>query len=347
MHIKQGTQRHDGLVYYGKNKKGKDVWVTKEKFDSYREQQKQWRIANKERANELTRNWHKANPEKAKLMRKQWEEKNPEKVKQNQQKRLEKLKQERAGRVFARKEKLKLEKLEKESLKEKRRQERVIKKQEREMLLAMKPKRVLLTEEEKRTRKNERMKLYLQNNPEIKKRRNLNRKLRDKTPEGKLKAKERKKRYYEKNPEKKKEHWRNKRQSKSFKKRKALARARRRKTDPLYAFKHKVCSTINKNLKRNGYTKRSKSLEILGCSWSEFYKHIESQFTEGMNWNNRGFYGWHLDHIIPLASAKTEEDIIRLNHYTNLQPLWAKDNMEKSDFLPCGNKASNLIITEK
>ena len=345
MHIKQGTQRHDGLVYYGKNKKGKDVWVTKEKFDFYRKQQKQWRIANKERANELTRNWYKANPEKAKLMRKQWEEKNPEKVKQNQQKRLEKLKQERAGRVFARKEKLKLEKLEKESLKEKRRQERVIKKQEKEMLLAMKPKRVLLTKEEKKNRRRayyqraevvERKRAYYQR-PEVKERNRAKVRKRNYTEEQKKNRKEAKKRYLEKHPE----------QRRKRNIRKVLRIAKKRKTDPLFAFKDRVRNTINKCLSRAGYTKRSKSLDILGCSWDDFYKHIESQFTDGMDWNSRGFNGWHLDHIVPLASATTEEEIIKLNHYTNLQPLWAKDNMEKSDFLPCGNKASNLIITEK
>jgi hypothetical protein len=46
-----------------------------------------------------------------------------------------------------------------------------------------------------------------------------------------------------------------------------------------------------------------------------------------MNWSNRNL--WHIDHIIPLASAKTEEEMIKLCHYTNLQPLWAIENMSK------------------
>ena len=46
-----------------------------------------------------------------------------------------------------------------------------------------------------------------------------------------------------------------------------------------------------------------------------------------MSWENQG--KWHLDHIIPISSAKTEEDVIRLNHYTNFQPLWAEDNFKK------------------
>ena len=69
--------------------------------------------------------------------------------------------------------------------------------------------------------------------------------------------------------------------------------------------------------------------EILGCNWDEFKIYLEKQFQLGMSWKNRS--EWHIDHIIPLASAKTEEDVIRLNHYTNLQPLWAADNLRKSD----------------
>jgi hypothetical protein len=48
-----------------------------------------------------------------------------------------------------------------------------------------------------------------------------------------------------------------------------------------------------------------------------------------MSWENYGFYGWHIDHIIPLCSAKNEEELKRLCHYTNLQPLWSTDNLSK------------------
>ena len=68
-------------------------------------------------------------------------------------------------------------------------------------------------------------------------------------------------------------------------------------------------------------------------------QHLESKFTEEMSFDNYG--KWHIDHIIPISSAKTEEDIIRLNHYTNFQPLWAVDNLRKSNkvFL---NKSTSL-----
>jgi hypothetical protein len=55
----------------------------------------------------------------------------------------------------------------------------------------------------------------------------------------------------------------------------------------------------------------------------------EEKFTEGMSWDNKN--EWHIDHIIPLSSAQTEEELYKLCHYTNLQPLWAEDNLRKSN----------------
>ena len=70
---------------------------------------------------------------------------------------------------------------------------------------------------------------------------------------------------------------------------------------------------------------------ILGCDWETFEKHIQSKFTEGMSWDNHGRKGWHYDHIIPISSAKNEEELYKLNHYTNFQPLWWLDNILKSN----------------
>jgi len=77
----------------------------------------------------------------------------------------------------------------------------------------------------------------------------------------------------------------------------------------------------------NDWKKTSKTENMLGCKFDFFKNYIEKQFTEGMTFKNYG--DWHLDHIKPLALAKTEEDVITLNHYTNFQPLWAKDNFKK------------------
>jgi hypothetical protein len=71
--------------------------------------------------------------------------------------------------------------------------------------------------------------------------------------------------------------------------------------------------------------------DIIGCSPEFLKEYLENQFAEGMSWDNHGQYSWHIDHIIPLSSAKTDEEIYKLCHYTNLQPLWAEDNLRKSN----------------
>lgn len=101
--------------------------------------------------------------------------------------------------------------------------------------------------------------------------------------------------------------------------------------NPIVLAKTRFRNILSQSLRRMDYGKKSKANDILGCSWEQLKLHIESQFVDGMTWENRS--EWHIDHRIPLATAKTEEDVIRLNHYTNLQPLWAKDNLLKSDKL--------------
>jgi len=74
--------------------------------------------------------------------------------------------------------------------------------------------------------------------------------------------------------------------------------------------------------------KNSTTEDLLGCSFKEAVKHIESLFIEGMSWDNMG--EWHIDHIRPCSSFKTDE-LHLMNHYTNLQPLWASDNIRKGN----------------
>ena len=84
-----------------------------------------------------------------------------------------------------------------------------------------------------------------------------------------------------------------------------------------------------------GTGKSATTLELLGCSADTARQHLEDQFTEGMCWDNHGLYGWHIDHIIPCASfdMTDPEQQKECFHYTNLQPLWAEDNLRKSDKL--------------
>ena len=80
------------------------------------------------------------------------------------------------------------------------------------------------------------------------------------------------------------------------------------------------------------YKKSDKTENILGCTIEEFIEHLQSLFVEGMTLENNGqcVECWHIDHKIPLASAKNEEEIKKLCHYTNLQPLWSRDNISKN-----------------
>ena len=107
------------------------------------------------------------------------------------------------------------------------------------------------------------------------------------------------------------------------------------KSDVLFKLSTQIRTSINNSIKRNGYNKISKTYDILGCSFEEFRIYLESKFEVWMTWENRGLYngefnyGWDIDHIIPVSSAKNEEDIIKLNHYTNFQPLCSYINRDK------------------
>jgi hypothetical protein len=93
--------------------------------------------------------------------------------------------------------------------------------------------------------------------------------------------------------------------------------------------KKRLRRLICTSLSRKGYTKKSRTHQILGIDYNEFAKYIEKQFVNGMNWDNRK--EWHLDHIVPISFAQNEEDIRKLNHYTNFRPLWAEENMKRSN----------------
>jgi hypothetical protein len=99
------------------------------------------------------------------------------------------------------------------------------------------------------------------------------------------------------------------------------------KTCPIYSLSSSIRSRIIDSFNNLGCKKPKKTELILGCTFLEFRVHIERQFKKGMTWENRG--DWHIDHIIPLATAKTEADVIALNHFTNLRPLWARENISK------------------
>jgi hypothetical protein len=118
-------------------------------------------------------------------------------------------------------------------------------------------------------------------------------------------------------------------------------RRERRKNDELYRITSNIRSLIRQSFRHKGLKKNSLSQKILGCTFEEFKQHLESLWEPWMNWDNYGLYesnklnyGWDIDHIVPLDICETEEDVIRLNHYTNLQPLcsYTNRNIKMNDF---------------
>lgn len=105
--------------------------------------------------------------------------------------------------------------------------------------------------------------------------------------------------------------------------------ARKKKTDLNYKLKCCLRSRIRLAVKRN--SKAGSTVKDLGCSINDFKLYLESKFKDGMTWENWSRNGWHIDHILPLASfdLTKREDFLKACHYTNLQPLWAKENLDK------------------
>lgn len=108
-------------------------------------------------------------------------------------------------------------------------------------------------------------------------------------------------------------------------KRTNIVQIKRRKIDPIFKLSSRMRIITNRFLKN----KKTKGTEnIIGCTFIELKQYLENKFTSEMTWNNYGTL-WHIDHIKPLCSAKSENEVYKLNHYTNLQPLLAAENMAK------------------
>ena len=107
-------------------------------------------------------------------------------------------------------------------------------------------------------------------------------------------------------------------------------RKKREGHDFFYRFKNKLRTNIYLCFSKKGFDKKDITyIQILGCDWESVRIHFESNFKEDMSWENYG--KWEIDHIIPNDSAITKEDVIRLSHISNLQPLWMMDNKNKGN----------------
>lgn len=141
---------------------------------------------------------------------------------------------------------------------------------------------------------------------------------------------------YSKNKEKRIEYQKNYfRKNKDILRPKISARAiKKYHSDIHYKIKSNLSIRMRKFFKKNG----KRTIDFIGCSIDELKIHLESKFQNGMSWDNYGLYGWHVDHIRPCTSfdLSKKEEQEKCFHYTNLQPLWAIDNIKKS------NKWENL-----
>ena len=107
----------------------------------------------------------------------------------------------------------------------------------------------------------------------------------------------------------------------------------RLKTNTAFRVQHNIRRRLNHFFESSKTKKPNKTSDMLGCTWEFLMDYLAERFKEGMTRENHGHKGWHIDHIIPLSSAKCEEEVKRLCHYTNLQPLWWWENLAKSNKL--------------
>lgn len=108
---------------------------------------------------------------------------------------------------------------------------------------------------------------------------------------------------------------------------------RRNKVDPFFLLSNNLRTRLSMAIKVKSWHKDSKFKEYIGCGKDELIKHIESQWKVGMNWENYGNKAgsWNIDHIYPLSKAATELELIKLCHFSNLQPMWSIDNYKKGN----------------
>jgi len=175
---------------------------------------------------------------------------------------------------------------------------------------------------------------------------------------------------YRKNPEKIKicsfQRYLTIKDTEEYKNQKRDYQRKKLKEEPLYKISRNLRCRMWHAIKNKGWDKKNKLNEYIGCSPKELFNYIEEKFNENMTWENYGSY-WHLDHIVPLDSAKTIEELEKLSHYKNLQPLESTENLKKGahvawqkeqrdfyledDFLEVGDlsylKASDFILQKE
>lgn len=160
------------------------------------------------------------------------------------------------------------------------------------------------------------------------------------------KAREAAKRFASKNPEKVRAIRRKHREANKDKLAKRLKEWRARNKERIRSYKREYERERNKTPEakieksartallravKGGAMKEKRSIEYFGCTKQFLKDHIARQFKPGMSWENHGLFTWHIDHIRPIAyfDMKDPAQVAEALHYTNLQPLWASENIRK------------------
>ena len=143
--------------------------------------------------------------------------------------------------------------------------------------------------------------------------------------------KETQKKYNLKNKEARNKYYREYSQSVHGKETINKNRRERKKSDPIYKLIGNMRTRLGSFLKTRNIKKTNTTFKIIGCTPEFLKEHLEKKFKPGMTWKNHSLKGWHVDHITPLDLAMYPEDVEELMHYTNLQPMWATDNLKKGN----------------
>jgi hypothetical protein len=161
-------------------------------------------------------------------------------------------------------------------------------------------------------------------------------KARESNPRRKQQNLERNKRFYHKNKDKRKEYDKKYRFGKT--RHKYLENKRKNSRKRYHNnIQNKLGELLRVRLytalKVQGIKKNNSTMELVGCSKEELIQHLESQFKDGMCWQNWSLNGWHIDHIRPVSSFDLSDptQIKECFHFSNLQPLWAIENLQKSN----------------
>jgi len=100
-----------------------------------------------------------------------------------------------------------------------------------------------------------------------------------------------------------------------------------------FKLSHQIRHRIRQSLKSQKASKLNRTTKLIGCSIKKMKEHLASQFKPGMSWDNYSYRGWHVDHIKPLSKfdLTNPEEQQKAFHYTNLQPMWGKENISKGN----------------